>query len=121
MTEERQPREAGMRDIPKNLKQYYLGLLLRGERWNETDGREAMALVPQQLAFLREQTERRRYLVAGPTTDGGEITGMMIIEAADAAEALALAQQDPGVVAGRLRVEIRPVYLPALDAVKVLY
>ncbi len=45
MTEERNPKETGMRDVPKNLKPYFLGLLRRGPRWNEIEGAEAAELL----------------------------------------------------------------------------
>ncbi len=121
MTEERQPRETGMRDVPRKLKPYFLGLLLKGERWNETEGREASELLPQHLAFLRQQIELRQYVFAGPATQDGAIVGVIMIEAAGLAEARALAESDPGVQAGRLRVEVHPVLLPSLEGVTVSY
>jgi uncharacterized protein YciI len=107
-------------NIPRNLKPYFLCFLVKGERWDDLEG--ADALMPAQLAFLREQIEWRRYKVAGPVTGAaaaGEIVGFSILEAANAEAALALAQQDPGVQAGRLKVQILPVILPSLDTLKV--
>ena len=72
MTEERNPKEIGMRDVPKNLRPYFLGLLRRGPRWNEIEGPEAAELLPRHLAYLREQSEAGRYKVAGPVLN--EIT-----------------------------------------------
>ncbi len=111
------PGERGTRDIPRNLKPYYLCFLVKGERWDDPEGAES--LMPAQLAFLREQVEWRRYKVAGPVTDGGEIVGFSIVEAVDADAALAWVQQDPAVVAGRVSARILPVILPALDSLKV--
>lgn len=109
--------ERATRDIPRNLKPYYLCFLVKGERWDDPEGAES--LMPAQLAFLREQVEWRRYKIAGPVTDGGEIVGFSIVEAADADAALALVRQDPAVVARRVSVRILPVILPALDGIKV--
>jgi uncharacterized protein YciI len=78
-------------------------------------------LVPRQLAFIREQVEAGRYLLAGPITGDGRLVGMSIIAAGSAAEALAIAQADPGVQAGRLKVEIHPAYLPSLKQLRVNY
>ncbi len=105
------------KNIPRNLKSYYLCFLVKGPRWNETEGGENV--MAAQLAFLREQMEWKRYKVAGPVTDGGEIVGFSIVEAADAEEALALAKQDPAVMAERVSVRIVPAVLPALDGLKV--
>lgn len=103
-------------DVPRNLKGYFLCLLRKGERWNEADN----ALIPQHLAFLRQQMETRKFVVTGPVLDGrDDLVGISLIEAASEQEALDLANEDPAVKAGRLRVELRPVYLPSLDAVRV--
>ena len=103
--------------IPRNLKPYFLCFLIKGERWDDPEGAET--LVSEQLAFLREQIEWRRYKLAGPVTDGGEIVGFSIVEAADGTAALALANQDPAVIAGRVSVRLLPAVLPALDSLKV--
>ena len=128
MTEERNPKETGMRDVPKNLKPYFLGLLRRGPRWNEIEGAEAAELLPRHLAYLREQSEAGRYVAAGPVlpasrthTDQSEFAGVLLIAAGTLEEAVALAENDPGVRAGRMAVEVHPVLLPALDAVRALY
>jgi uncharacterized protein YciI len=121
MTEERHPKETGMRDVPKNLKPYFLGLLRRGPRWNEIEGAEAAELLPRHLAYLREQSEAGRYLMAGPVLDGSEFAGVLVISAETLEAAAALAENDPGVRAGRLAVEVHPVLLPALEGVRALY
>lgn len=106
-----------MQDVPRNLKPYFLCFLVKAGKWNETEGAEDLAAA--QLAFLREQIEWKRYKLAGPVTDGGEIVGFSIVEAADAETALALAQQDPAVQAGRVAVRLLPTILPALDGLRV--
>jgi uncharacterized protein YciI len=110
-----------MKDVPRNLKQYFLGFLVKGERWNDTEGAQAAELMPLQLAFLRQQMESGRYLVAGPVLDEGRLAGMMIIDAKTAEDAAALASMDPAVKAGRLAVEVYPTFLPALDNIHAEY
>jgi uncharacterized protein YciI len=110
-----------MKDVPRNLKQYFLGFLVKGERWNDTEGEAAAELMPLQLAFLRQQMESGRYLVAGPVMDEGRLAGMMIIDAMTAEDAVALASMDPAVKAGRLAVEVYPTFLPALDNIHAEY
>jgi uncharacterized protein YciI len=128
MTEERNPKETGMRDVPKNLKPYFLGLLRRGPRWNETEGAEAAELLPRHLAYLREQSEAGRYRLAGPVLPAGrshpdesDFAGVLMISAETLEAAVALAENDPGVRAGRLAVEVHPVLLPSLDGVRAAY
>ncbi len=121
MTEEQNPREHPQRNIPRNLKQYYLGLLTRGARWNQTDDQAASELLPQQLAFLRRQMEDRKYIVAGPVNEEAQYVGIMLIDAASKEAAFAVASRDPGVISERLAVEIYAVYLPSLEGVTVRY
>jgi uncharacterized protein YciI len=121
MTEERNPKETGMRDVPKNLKPYFLGLMRRGPRWNQTEGPEATELIERQLSYLREQSEAGRYVAAGPIMDESEFAAVLLISADTYQAALALAENDPGVRAGRLTAEVHPVLLPALDAVRTVY
>lgn len=120
MAEEAQGKErTRSKDIPRNIEPYFLAFLLKGERWNDTQ--DAHDLAPRQLAFIREQVEAGRYLLAGPITDGGPMVGISIIAAGNAAEALAIASKDPGVKAGRLRVEIHSAFLPSLKELKISY
>jgi uncharacterized protein YciI len=121
MTEERHPREIGRRDVPKNLKPYFMGLMRRGPRWNEIEGPEAAALLPRHLGYLRQQSEAGRYLAAGPVLDEGEFAGVLLIRASSLANAQALVQADPAVEAGRLTVQVVPVLLPSLDEVRAVY
>ena len=113
--------ETRKRDIPRNVEPYYIAFLVKGERWNDIQGAEAADLVPRQLAFIREQVEAGRYLLAGPITDDGPLVGMSIIAASSAAEALAIASSDPGVQSGRLKVEVHPAFLPSLKELKINY
>jgi uncharacterized protein YciI len=110
-----------MKDIPRDVEPYFIAFLFKGERWNDTQGADVADLVPRQLAFIREQVQARRYLLAGPITDDGPLVGISIIAASNAAEALAVASADPGVQAGRLRVEVHPAFLPSLKELKIHY
>ena len=120
MTEEAHPKEKPRRkDIPRDVEPYFIAFLFRGDRWNDTLGADVADLVPRQLAFIREQVEAGRYLLAGPITDDGPLVGMSIIAAGNAADALAIASADPGVKAGRLRVEVHPAFFPSLKQLKI--
>jgi uncharacterized protein YciI len=122
MTEEAHPKEKPRRkDIPRDVEPYFIAFLFRGDRWNDTLGADVADLVPRQLAFIREQVEAGRYLLAGPITDDGPLVGMSIIAAGNAADALAIASADPGVKAGRLRVEVHPAFFPSLKQLKINY
>jgi uncharacterized protein YciI len=122
MTEEASPKEKSrMKDIPRDLEPYFIGFLVKGERWDDTQGAEAAELLPRHLAFMREQVEAGRYLLAGPITDDGPVVGILVIAAKTSSEALTIAGTDPGVQAGRLKVEVHPAFLPSLKDLKVNY
>jgi hypothetical protein len=53
--------------------------------------------------------------------DESEFAGVLLISAKTYQAALTLAENDPGVQAGRLTAEVHPVLLPDLDAVRMLY
>jgi uncharacterized protein len=122
MTEETSPKEKPrMKNIPRDVEPYFIAFLLKGERWNDIQGADVADLVPRQLAFIREQVQAGRYMVAGPVTDDGPMVGISIIAAANAEEALAIVSADPGVKAGRLKVEVHPAFLPSLKDLKINY
>lgn len=113
-------KSARMKDVPRNLKGYFLCLLHKGPRWNETS--DSPELMMEHLAYLRVQLEARNFVVAGPVVDeADDLVGISILQAGSLEEALQLTNEDPGARAGRLRMEIRPVFLPSLDAVRVEY
>jgi uncharacterized protein len=127
MTEETRPQETRsstrprMKDVPRDIELYFVGLLRKGDRWNDVQGEEASSLMPRHLAFLREQVEAGRYLLAGPITGDESLVGLLIIAAKSAEEARGIATADPGVECGRLTVEVHPAFLPSLKGLKVSY
>jgi uncharacterized protein YciI len=111
-------------DIPRNLKLYFLCLLRKGPLWDQTQGHDD--LMPQQLAFLRRQIEAGTILLAGPAlghtqNPSDDVTGITILRAENLEAAQAIISQDPAIQAGRLIADLRPVFLPSLDNVRVEY
>jgi uncharacterized protein YciI len=107
--------------VPREIAPYFVALLRKGERWNDTQGAEAADLIARHLAFLREQIEAGRYVFAGPIMDDSSLTGLIIISAKTLREATTIAIEDPGVKAGRLSVEVHPAFLPSFKGFKVRY
>jgi hypothetical protein len=67
MTEEASPTEKPrIKNIPRDVEPYFIAFLLKGERWNDTQGADVADLVPRQLAFIREQVQAGRYLRSSP-------------------------------------------------------
>jgi uncharacterized protein len=110
-----------VKDLPREIEPYFVGLLRKGERWNDTEGAEAADLTARHLAFLREQIEAGRFVLAGPIMDDGSLAGILIISAKNIQEARAIAAEAPGVKAGRLAVEVYPAFLPSFKGFKVRF
>ncbi len=106
-------------NIPKNMKQYFLCLLSKGDKWAPVQF--ADPAMQDHLAFIREQIEGGKYGMAGPVVDQGRIGGMAIINASSLEEATKIVDSDKMVQSGRLAAEIHPVMLADLSSLRVEY
>lgn len=89
---------------------YYVGFLYRGLRWTPEQTPETEALQKGHLANIQKLAQEGKLLLAGPFTDGGDLRGIFVFRVGSMAEAQALAESDPAVKAGRLRLEFHPWY-----------
>ena len=62
------------------------------------------------MANIQKLAGEGKLLLAGPFTDGGDLRGIFVFRVGSTAEAQALAETDPAVRAGRLRLESHPWY-----------
>ncbi len=109
-------------NIPKGMKQYFFGFLVKGEGWAQTPPKEELdRLMQQHLAYIRSQAEAGKYLLAGPFLDNDRIRGIVVINAVSAEEARSIASGDPMVQSGRMAVEIHPAMLADVSCVLVEY
>ncbi len=106
-------------NIPKNMKQYFLCLLTKGDKW--TPVQFADPAMQDHLVFIREQIEGGKFVTPGPVLDQGRIGGMAIINASSLEEASKIVNSDKMVQSGRLAPEIHPVMLADLSALHVEY
>jgi len=113
------PEPARNPDVPRNLKPYFLCLLKRGPRWDDTQGDEE--LLPRHLTYLRRWMQEGSYRFAGPVLDESGIAGIAMIEARTLDAAQKIADEDPSVLSGRLIAELHPVFVPSLDGVRAVY
>src|ERR1700747_3424228 len=60
-------------NVPKNLKQYFLCLLEKGEKYKPMQFADPE--MQDHLAYIREQVEAGKYVVVGPALDAGRIGG----------------------------------------------
>lgn len=92
---------------------YYICLLRTGPMWVEEEANSADDLQARHLAHTRQLVASGATCFAGPVEDASDIVGFSIFRTATLAEARTLAEADPGVQAGRFRVELHPWQTPA--------
>jgi uncharacterized protein YciI len=95
-------------ELPPNMESYQLVLLVRGSRWTPEVTPATAELQKQHIAHLTRMGEQGKIVVAGPFSDQRDVTmrGACVYRVGSVEEARALAEQDPAVKAGRLRVEV---------------
>lgn len=109
-------------DMPKGLKQYFVGFLVRGEKYStEISQEERQKLFRGHLAYVRSQEEAGKYRLAGPFRDDGNIGGILIIDTPTAEEAERIVSDDPMVKAGRFALELHPALLANMSCVVTEY
>ena len=94
-------------DPPFEMESVQLVLLLRAPTWKKLPAEEAEALQKQHMAHLTAMGTSGKMVGAGPFSDQSDpaYRGVCIYRVGSAAEARGLAEQDPSVKAGQLRVE----------------
>jgi uncharacterized protein YciI len=94
-------------DAPFEMESVQLVLLLRAPTWKKLPAEESAALQKQHIAHLTAMGEAGKIVVAGPFSDQADpsFRGVCIYRVGSVGEARALAEQDPIVKAGQLRVE----------------
>jgi uncharacterized protein YciI len=102
------PRAAGAADAPFEMEQVQLVLLMRAPTWKQLPAAEGQALQARHIAHLEAMGKAGKMVVAGPFSDQADpaYRGACIYRVGSVAEARALAEQDPAVKAGQLRVEV---------------
>jgi len=113
--------QTGNLDIPKNMKPYFLGLLIEEKGAPEQSQQEQQRMAQQHLACIRTQVEAGKYLVVGPLADNNRIRGIAIVSAASLEEARTILNGDPAVKSGRMTVEVHPAMFPDLSGIRITY
>jgi uncharacterized protein YciI len=109
-----------MKDVLKDMRTYYVALLVAGPKF-APDSPERAVLLPKHLAFLRKMIAEKKLKLAGPFADDGKVLGIAVVAASSAEEAKAWMDKDPAVQAGFFDHEIHPAMLPSLDTLRVRY
>lgn len=86
-------------------------LLVKGPKWSDADTAENRALMKGHLAHFEAQQQAGNLLVCGPfgDRDDPDLRGMCLYRT-PVAETRALAEADPRVVAGHLKVKVMTIW-----------
>ena len=98
---------------PLQRTPYIFGILKRGPKWTPESNEKSKKLQEAHLANIKKLHDAGKLALAGPFVDGGDNRGVFIFKVPTVEEARALTETDPAVKAGRLRIELHPVNVPA--------
>ncbi|MGC6420500.1 MAG: YciI family protein [Chitinophagales bacterium] len=90
------------------MKEYFLCHLYRGDQAHEFNEEELEAIQSGHLNHINSLANEGKIAIAGPMGDDDELRGIIIFHTESLEEAIALQENDPAIIAGRLRMEIRP-------------
>jgi uncharacterized protein YciI len=108
--------------IPKNMKPYYLDILLLNDKPEAAlPEAERAQWMQKHLAYIRSQADAGKFLLVGPLTEENRIRGIAVIKADSTEEAQRIASGDPLVEAGHLTVEVHPIMLQDLSPIRFEY
>lgn len=95
-----------------DLEILYLVIIKKGAAWTPGDSPELNQLQADHLAYIDRLHDDGTLVIAGPVDDGSDLRGISIFRVDSLEKAVALAEGDPSVRAGRLKVEVHPWYAP---------
>ncbi|HKP36698.1 MAG TPA: YciI family protein [Pyrinomonadaceae bacterium] len=97
------------KDEPQNkLVQFQMALIRKGPKWTDKKSIEIKKLHEKHFNYVLSLLDSGKAVIAGPTTEGGDLLGVFILRARSTEEARAWIENDPEVKAGRLKSEIHP-------------
>jgi len=98
---------------PARTSEYFFGLLVRGTNAAKLPPDEVTKIQEGHMANIRRLADLGKLATAGPFVNGGDRRGIFIFKTTSLAEARQLTDTDPAVIAGRLRIELHPMQVPA--------
>ena len=108
--------------IPKNIKPYYLDMLLLKDKPDTAlPEAERPQWMQKHLAYIKSQVEAGKFVLVGPITEENRLRGIAVIKADSLDEALRIASGDPLVQSGHLIVEVHPILLEDLSPIRFEY
>jgi uncharacterized protein YciI len=103
-------------DDGSGMKQYWLGLIYRGEAWSPEVTDEGTRIQKAHRDNIGRLVATGEMVLAGPFGDDGEMRGLFIYDVETKEHAEKLVATDPAVANGRLRVELHPWWGPTVLA-----
>ena len=97
---------------PLSRSNYIFGLLVRGPKWTKEQTAETNKIQEGHLANINRLAEAGKLVLAGPFYGDGDRRGVFIFKVDSLAEAQALTDTDPAVIAGRLKIELHRWSVP---------
>ena len=108
--------------VPKNMKSYYLDMLLLKDKPDAAlPAAERAQWMQKHLAYIRSQMEAGKFVLVGPITEENRLRGIAVIKADSREEAQRIASGDPLVQSGHLVVEVHPIMLGDLSSIRFEY
>lgn len=97
------------------MSEYFIVFLRRGPKWTAEMTPEIEKVLEGHFANIKKLTDEGKLVLAGPfmeQTGDSALAGLFIFRVDSIAEAIRLAEQDPGVQAGRFTFEAVAWYGP---------
>lgn len=101
-------RTAGEPGAEVPMADYQFGLLMKGPKADAIAADQLADIQKGHMAHISRMAAEGTLVTAGPFQDGGDYRGIFVFRAASLEAARALAEQDPAVQAGRLRLDLYP-------------
>ncbi|MGB7925262.1 MAG: YciI family protein [Pyrinomonadaceae bacterium] len=92
--------------LPVTQSDYIFGLLVRGPKWTKEQTEETKKIQEGHMANINRLGKTGKLVLAGPFEGNEDRRGVFIFKVATTAEAQALTDTDPAVVAGRLKIKL---------------
>ena len=89
---------------------YYMAFLKKGPKWSPEVTEETKKVQAAHLRNIEKLVDEGKMILAGPFLDEWEVRGIFVYKVDSMEEAIALTEQDPAVIAGRLSLEVHPWY-----------
>ena len=96
------------KEAAPKMVEFHMAVLKHGPKWVQEENTETKRLLQQHIEYLTTLLESGKAVLAGPITDGGEVTGVLVLRAKSAAEAKEWMDAEPSVASGFQIAEIHP-------------